>query len=377
MRTSEAVVIGAGPAGSVAACLLARHGHRVMLVDRASFPRQKLCGGCLATAGYSLLDAHKLGSIPSIANARMVHHLVLRSAKGSMRLRVPPYRVIERAQMDQDLIDAAIAAGATFLPETSARVDPSHRVELVSRGQAAQTYSPRAIIIADGIKGASLRACPEFAWRVAPNAYVGLGAIMSTMPPSCDEDAITMLHGNPGYAGIAPLGGGGAIVAAAANPAWVRASHDGPPLIALLQALGIECDPDTPLTVTGGAPGLTRTRDRIESRGRVFLIGDATGYIEPFTGEGMTWAIDDACRVVEHVHAMIEDRYIPGDWSAAHRAAERVRTPLCRISTRLLRHADLTNAVISASASVPAINGIIASAVRSMQHRSMPKASSA
>ena len=53
----DAVVIGAGPAGSVAASLLARTGRRTLLVERATFPRTKVCGGCLAPAGVEAAEA--------------------------------------------------------------------------------------------------------------------------------------------------------------------------------------------------------------------------------------------------------------------------------------------------------------------------------
>src|SRR5687768_8276819 len=57
----DVVVIGAGPAGSVAALLLARRGWDVTLVEQHRFPRDKVCGECLSALGMAVLDRHGLG----------------------------------------------------------------------------------------------------------------------------------------------------------------------------------------------------------------------------------------------------------------------------------------------------------------------------
>ncbi len=377
MAPSEVIVIGAGPAGATAARLLARAGIGVILTDRAAFPRGKLCGGCLAQPGFDLLGVHALAELPSLASAPVIDRLELRSAHRRMSLPVRPYRVIDRAAFDQDLVHAATVAGARFMPGTLARVNPDRSIGLTHPGRGVQTLTPRIIIVADGIKGAALRDAPGFSWGVDPRARVGMGGIISALPRGCAPDAITMLHGPQGYAGIAPLRLGRAVIAAAVDPRWVGRPHDSPPLIALLNDLGLDIDPGASLAVTGGAPGLTRTRESIEADGRIFLIGDATGYIEPFTGEGMAWAIQDACMVAGHARAALAGRYIRGVWTAQHRRANRRRKALCRVSTRLLRHPKATGAIILASSSLPALGGCLARVVRALQRPQTPESSHA
>lgn len=375
MQSTEIIIIGAGPAGSTAACLLARSGAQVVLTDRATFPRMKLCGGCLAQTGFKLLEANQLAALPTLACSPIIDRLNLQSATRSMSLSVPPYRVIDRAAFDSDLVHAATNAGVRFLPKTLAHVRPDYTVELTRSGQETETLSARVIIVADGIKGAALRKMSAFTWRIDPDARVGLGAIVSALPSGCAPDAITMLHGQNGYAGIAPLHTGQALIAAAVDPAWVRIPHDTPPLIALLHELGLAIDPETPLRITGGAPGLTRTRDSIEADGRVFLIGDATGYIEPFTGEGMTWALQDACMIARHASATIGGRYTLGTWTAQHRRVNRRRKALCRYSTQLLRKPRLTRAIMSVSSSTPLLTQAIAGVVSALQYHDLPETS--
>lgn len=373
MQSPEIIVIGAGPAGAMAACLLARAGVDVLLTDRAPFPRPKLCGGCLAHAGYELLEANGLHSIPSVSNASSIDCLELHSGARSLTLPVPPYRVIDRARFDQDLVDAATSAGARFSPDTLARVRPDRVVELDQTGGTQGTITPRTIIIADGIKGTALRDLDRFTWRTKPNAHVGIGAISSTFPRRCDPGAISMHHFSGGYAGVAPLSDGRAIIAGAINPAWIKQQHDTTPMDALLRGIGIHFDPQTAFTTNPGAPGLTRRRAAIEDDARIFLIGDATGYIEPFTGEGMTWAMTDACMIVEHALGAMSDTYTPGAWTSQHAQLNRRRKLLCRATARLLRSPRLTGALISAASRSRALSGGLSTCVDLMQRQNNPR----
>lgn len=373
MQSPEVIVIGAGPAGATAACLLARAGVDVLLTDRAPFPRPKLCGGCLAKPGHDLLAAHSLHTMPSVSNAPSIERLKLSSGTRSLTLPVPPYRVIDRARFDQDLAHASIDAGARFLPETQTRVGSARSVELTRAGGFTQTITPRTIIVADGIKGTSLRGLDRFAWRTRPNAHIGLGAIASALPCACDPGAIEMHHFHAGYAGIAPLADGRAIIAGAVDPAWIRRNHDATPMTALLKELGITLAPETELHTNPGAPGLTRHRAAIEDDDRIFLIGDATGYIEPFTGEGMTWAMTDASMITAHTLAVLRGTYATGQWAAQHAHLNRRRKLLCRATTRLLRAPRLTQGIISAASRSQTLSCGLASVVGVTQRQNLPR----
>ena len=72
--TWDALVIGAGPAGSVAARELARRGCRVLLVDKATFPRPKVCGCCVNGAAIRALERLGLGHVLDGAIAARQHH---------------------------------------------------------------------------------------------------------------------------------------------------------------------------------------------------------------------------------------------------------------------------------------------------------------
>ena len=73
-RIWDVLVVGAGPAGAVAAHELARRGARVLLADRVDFPRGKVCGGCLSVRGLGVLNQLGLGDLPKRLGAVPLTH---------------------------------------------------------------------------------------------------------------------------------------------------------------------------------------------------------------------------------------------------------------------------------------------------------------
>src|ERR1700720_907669 len=113
----DVLIVGAGPAGSVAATVLARAGARVRMVDRATFPRDKLCGDTLNPGTLSLLGRLRLSAA--------VEHLGLRldgmrgTGEGGVAVEGPYPNVlhgrsISRRELDCALLNEALAAGADF-----------------------------------------------------------------------------------------------------------------------------------------------------------------------------------------------------------------------------------------------------------------------
>src|SRR5215212_3721111 len=117
-RRFDALVIGAGPAGSIAALVLARGGARVALVDKATFPRDKACGDLIGPRGVQLLRELRL----DVHEAMRVTDMLVVGPTGN-RVRLPAVAgrtypgygiVVPRSQFDAALHCAAIAAGAEF-----------------------------------------------------------------------------------------------------------------------------------------------------------------------------------------------------------------------------------------------------------------------
>ncbi|WP_368496487.1 FAD-dependent monooxygenase [Herbiconiux sp. A18JL235] len=109
----DVIVVGAGPAGSSAARAAASAGASVLLVDRARFPRYKTCGGGLLGESLALLPARALGTVESRVPDTLVTHRFARSFR--LRRASPYLAMVRRQEFDQALVDAAVEAGALFV----------------------------------------------------------------------------------------------------------------------------------------------------------------------------------------------------------------------------------------------------------------------
>src|SRR5262245_19104268 len=126
-RVWDEAVVGAGPAGSMAARELARRGATVLLVDRARFPRYKVCGGCLNPRSLQLLKKSGLGDLMGRLGAVPLTNLRLATRGTFPDIALPTGAGVSRESLDAALAGAAISAGAECLSGTSARLLPLHR----------------------------------------------------------------------------------------------------------------------------------------------------------------------------------------------------------------------------------------------------------
>ncbi|HEY2147947.1 MAG TPA: FAD-dependent monooxygenase, partial [Pirellulales bacterium] len=121
----DAIVVGAGPAGSIAARQIARAGKSVLLVDKATFPRSKVCGSCLNATGAALLERIGLGHLLGDLGAEPLDEIALAAAGRSVCLGIPRGgAVVSRAALDAALVSEAVTAGAMFHGATRARLQP-------------------------------------------------------------------------------------------------------------------------------------------------------------------------------------------------------------------------------------------------------------
>lgn len=295
-NAADVVVVGAGPAGAIAATVAARGGARVLLIDRARFPRDKLCGdsvnpGALAVLRSLGLEHVVSGGLP-IEGMRVTSERV--QVDGHYGSRVG--RSLLRRDLDAALLRAAVDAGAELdegVLVTGPDVDASGRVTGVRiRQRSGQTtvLAARMVIAADGRASRVARALglsgpPARPRRWAVGAYFG---DVRDMGPYGE------MHVRTGhYIGVAPVPGGvtnACVVTAdrraAARPADLLASvlgsdprlgprFAGAAMIAKAVSLG-------PLAVDARAAGVEG----------LLLAGDAAGFIDPMTGDGLRFAFE-------------------------------------------------------------------------------------
>ena len=150
----DGVVIGAGPAGAMAARELALQGGRILLVERKRFPRWKICGACLNAHALACLRSAGLGSLVERQGAIKLDQLQVGFRNRQARLALPEGAALSRSRLDAALVDAATDAGARFMPETQANVGGIRNrlrlVRLIHRGISIETAA-RVVLVAAGL----------------------------------------------------------------------------------------------------------------------------------------------------------------------------------------------------------------------------------
>ena len=279
----DVVVVGAGPAGSAAAlgALLRRPDARVLVLDRADFPRDKSCGDGIAPHVVDVVRA--LGAPDPTAGFPPVHRLHLVGPRGSSVVRTMPRstKVVPRTIFDARLVSAAVAAGAVLRRHT-VRSLKQRKDCVVIDGEVAA----RAIVGADGVNGVVRRSLglapnPPRAMAVALRAY-------ATTPAGHEHEQYMIMSGTgwPAYAWSFPIGDGTAnvgygMVLEDGAASRSRLEHE---LHRLLPGLG------EIRNARAHRLPLSTSRPR-QPDGRVVLAGDAASLINPFTGEGIYYAV--------------------------------------------------------------------------------------
>ncbi|KKL64177.1 hypothetical protein LCGC14_2167640 [marine sediment metagenome] len=318
-------VVGAGPAGSTAARLLAQRGASVLLLDRARFPRDKPCGGGVTLRAASCLDIDLSPVVErTITGARFSLRL---GPTFHRRCEEPLTYMTQRSRLDAFLVEAAAAAGAAFQDG-----EPVRAVETDGHGVTVRTdrgsYASPAIIGADGANGVTGRATgtlPRVEQAVALEGNVPCPHGV----PEAWQDSMGLDVGGlaGGYGWVFPKGDHLNVGVGA----WKYAAFTlRPKLAGLCRRYGF--DPDGLENLRGHylpvrVPGSTI------ARGPVALVGDAAGLVDPLFGEGIQMAF-----LSGRLAARATLRLLAGDaddLSAYQRAVERGLQPELTVSRRL------------------------------------------
>lgn len=350
MTGFDVVVAGAGPAGSLAARELARRGARVLLADRVSFPRWKVCGACLGPGASGALAAAGLSGLPDRLGAVPLTHLTLVSRGRRARITLRGNRALSREALDASLSEAAVEAGAEF--RDGCRVSLAEQgagdgLEVVLHDAGEIIARAGALVDATGLAGGLAGPKPD----VSPRSRVGLGAVFAEAPPDLLPGDLRMVVAPEGYAGLVRDERGRLTVAAAVDATALHGRAPGDLVAEIMHSLpgsgvseyGGAIDFSSPVRGWKGTPLLTRWVAGPRRQG-VFRIGDAAGYVEPFTGEGMGWAMGAALAVVPFVEAWLSGQADAGaDWVRASERHAVSAQRFCRAVSWALRRPSLVD----------------------------------
>ena len=291
----DTVVVGAGPAGAAAAAVLAGLGLRVALIDKARFPREKLCGG--------LLSERSVGAIRDVFGASCTYPIEVTSTGATVfdrdrrLVRVAnckPVHFTSRRDFDASLVAVAMSRGATLVEGTALKALDSGaaRIELEDGRVLAAPF----VIGADG---AGSRVRKLLGVRMDREGFaIGLEAQVPRDSIARDISDPEIYFGlvEWGYAWIFPkrtmltVGIGGL---AARNPDMRERFRQF--ATAALGRVPSErlCGSPIPFGNFVATPG----------RGSTLLVGDAAGLVEPLTGEGIAFAIQSGYHAA---HAIVQ-----------------------------------------------------------------------
>jgi flavin-dependent dehydrogenase len=348
----DVVIAGAGPAGSLAAALLARTGARTLLVDKATFPRGKVCGCCLNGSGLRVLAAAGFPLEVLRREAIPISDALVRAGRAEASFAIDTGLIVSREVLDATLARYAVECGAHFLDGTVLRTRGGVAEGLVvelRRGGEAVGVSTRLLIDASGLAGRVQEDAPETS--VAPASRIGAGACLPEAPRTLPAGRIRLHVGEGGYVGMVRLPDGRLDIAAALSPELVRRCGGLSQAVEkLLRQAGSEIPAGLHDAEWRGTPPLSATRTSAAAH-RLFRIGDAASFLEPFTGEGMAWALGSAWEVAPFAVRAVrhwDDRLIRS-WNDHHGALQSRRQRACGTLAAILRRPALVRVLLASS----------------------------
>jgi flavin-dependent dehydrogenase len=279
----EVAIIGAGPAGSTLAALLAARGVEVTLFDRDAFPRDKLCGEFLSYDALPVLEP--LGILDAIAHAPRISHCRVVGSRRTYEFDFPhEARGVSRMFFDDLLLRTARARGATFRTETVASLPPATVVVGAwgRWGRFDQQLHRSFVGVRDRNFGFKRH------YRQTANRQ-----------PSTASESIDLYAFARGYLGVNAVEGNIINICGLVHASRL-AGHKGrwdafvDTLRAeepRLESLYAAHEPAQEHFLSS-EPVIFRARSAVE--GGVFMIGDASGIIDPLTGNGMAMAVQSA-----------------------------------------------------------------------------------
>ncbi len=322
---TDIAIIGGGPAGGVTALALARRGHQVVVLERALFPREKLCGDYIHPLGTETLE--RLGLLAELRpHARILRGMLIVTPGGQEVFASFPRGAglsLDRAVLDAAILRAAERAGATVHTGLGAR-------RILRRGAGWRivtetgTLDARLLVGGDGIHSA-VAAAAGLRPRPAREGRFALGTYVRGLPAPARDGYGEMHLGRGTYCGVSAFPDGRANITIVLPKAWIR-SHR-----ARLRGAGAARAPSLPDALLRTFPRLhPRLRTAVASGGlratgplsapagpvvgdAVLLVGDAAAFTDPLTGLGVSLALTGGLHAAEAIGEALRR----GDLSAA------------------------------------------------------------
>ncbi len=293
----DLAILGAGPSGSSLAITMARHGWRVVLLEKGKMPRDKVCGGFIGPANHELLEELGLHEPMRQAGFPILRNLLLsvpRDRSIEIPLEVPGKTTtawgVWRREFDELLVKEARKAGVLVLERTTVSRIENGKINRLfcSEGSCAGGVIEAAVVVnASGIDRGQMK---------GPFHAMGLAAEFenANVPPS----QVSVHYAPEGHCGIDPIGQGRVTVGYVADPVLFERGHKDPAEILALFRQQNGClhrmlEGARQITPWKGTPIYLVRKFRFFQEG-MFHVGDAVGNVNPVGGIGLTLAFQSS-----------------------------------------------------------------------------------
>ena len=346
----DVAIVGGGPAGSSCAAFCTKAGLRTLLLEREIFPREKVCGDCLNPACRAILERLKL-----VERVWSLPHGVLDRVEfigtgGRMSAVTLPAGdeaeiAVKRSLFDRLIMTRAREVGVTIFEGTTvtALLAPNAVTRNWTITASDRTFESRVVVAADGRNSTIARLC-----NLLPRTAKERIALQAHLPlPHDFGNRVVLQFLRDGYSGQAPVGNG------ELNLCLVSVPRKMPALRAWAEAhFGIS--PRHPWrTITP----LTRAPIAAVHRS-LFLVGDAARVVEPFTGEGIYYALASgelAADAIISQHNGRDEAKVAAAYSAAHARLYRGRLWINRLARAAVLSPRVASALLEVARFQPAV----------------------
>ncbi len=287
----DVIIAGGGPTGSTAACILARKGLKVALIDKAEFPRKKLCGGLITYKTTKVLEKIFDCNVECLRNQGIINFespeysinyrdYNIRDAESSI-----PFRFVDRVDFDYFLLQKAANAGVQIF--TGEEICECNYRDAEVKTRSNRIYKGEYLIGADGVNSTIRRFLPydKKKWQADMASTIEIIFDEADFPRKVTKPELYIGHLRAGYIWVFPARGKVVTGIGALNRCTTNFKKT---FMDFLRTQGVTSPESLPMK---GFPLPYGNFMENPCFGRTILAGDAAGLVEPLFGEGIFYAL--------------------------------------------------------------------------------------